>query len=143
MKFQHYMLASCLALTICAPAMARDTALQLPFQEAVQRAVDDGVLDGSVKFYLAGTGGKGKIVAANVVANNKTNAFNKTDEAACDHVLRSSLIQLEKNAKASHAKSVRNIVSYYKRVTTSSAKTYECHVGTAVAGVTLKGDLAR
>ena len=71
---------------------AADTAHQLDFNSAVQRAVADGTLDGSVKFYLAGTKSGGKIIQKDAVTNKKTNGFAKPAETACDHVLRSALI---------------------------------------------------
>lgn len=125
-------------------AYARDTTLNLPFAEAVARATEAGALDGSVKFYLAGTTpAKAKIVRTEVVTNNKTNALGKTDEGACDWVLRSALIELEAAAKAQGANAVVDVVSFYKRKETKSSTTYECHAGGIVAGVALKAKLAK
>ena len=38
---------------------------------------------------------------------------------------------------------VTNIVSFYKRNERKDAQTYECHAGAIMAGVALKGDLAK
>ena len=122
---------------------AADTAHQLDFNSAVQRAVADGTLDGSVKFYLAGTKSGGKIIQKDAVTNKKTNGFGKPAETACDHVLRSALIQLQNTAKAKGANSVTNIVSYFKANEAKSTTTYQCFKGTAIASVALKGDLVQ
>ena len=124
-------------------AQAADTAHNLDFKSAVERAVADGTLDGSVKFYLAGTKSGGKVVQKDAVTNKKTNGFAKSAEAACDHVLRSALIQLQNSAKAQGANSVTNIGSYFKSNETKSTTTYQCFKGMAVASVALKADLVK
>ena len=143
MNTTRVLLASLCGLLLSAQAQAADRPVYFPFQEAVQRAVDDGFLDGSVSFHLAGTGATGTVVQADAITNKKTNAFAKKDDVACDHVLRSALIQLQTAAQNAGATSVQNIVSYYKRNTYSSTRDYQCNVGTAMAGVTLKGDLVK
>ncbi|MHA3049772.1 excinuclease [Acinetobacter sp. ANC 4641] len=124
-------------------AHAADDVYNLNFNQAVQSAIADGTLDGSVKFYLMGTRSGGQVLKKGVVTNKKTNAFMKSAEESCDWVLRSALIQLQTAAKQSGANAVTNIVSYYKSNQTRSTTTYECHKGTAMAGVALKGDLAK
>jgi len=73
----------------------------------------------------------------------ETNVFSKSVETACDHVLRSALIQLQNTAKAKGANAVTNIVSYFKSNESKSSTTYQCFKGTAVASVALKGDLVK
>lgn len=126
-------------------SQARDTALYLPFEKVVQQMQAENKLDGSVKFYLAGTQprGKVKVVSANAVTNKKTNAFNKTDEAACEWALQSALLTLQEAARKANANAVTNITSYYKKNERRDAATYECHAGAVIAGVALKGDLSR
>ncbi|WP_353141769.1 excinuclease [Acinetobacter pragensis] len=122
---------------------AADTMHDFNFKEAVDRAVADGALDGSVKFYLAGTKSGGKVIQKGLVTNKKTNGFAKSAESACDHVLRSTLIQFQNTAKAKGANAVTNLVSFYKSNETRSATTYQCAKGTAIAGVALKGDIVK
>ncbi|MBX8469259.1 excinuclease [Pseudomonas sp. RIT778] len=139
-------------LLICAlPAVsqARDTAVYLPFDKAVAEATRTGKIDGSVKFYLAGNAlagnapaGKVTVVSPGAVTNKKTNAFNKTDQEACEWVVQSAIISLHQAAKSAGANAVTNIVSFYKSNERKDAKTYECHAGAIMAGVALKGDLA-
>ena len=136
-----------IALTLTTTAMtsvhAADTIHQFNFQEAVNRAVADGFLDGSVKFYLAGTKSGGKVIEKGLVTNKKTNGFAKSAESSCDRVLRSALIQFQNTAKARGANAVTNIVSFYKSNETRSTTTYDCAKGTAIAGVALKGDIVK
>ena len=135
--------AACISL-FPAVSQARDTAHFLPFETAVQEALNAGRLDGSVKFYLAGTqpAGKVSIVRSGVTTSKKTNAFNKTDEGACSWALQSALIRMQNAAKQAGANAVVNIVSNYKNVVYSDAQKYECHAGAIMAGVALKADLA-
>lgn len=136
------------ALLLCAlPGLsqARDTALYLPFEKVVQQMTAEKKLDGSVKFYLAGVQPRGKVtvVSPSAVTNKKTNAFNKTDEAACEWALQSALITMQDAAKKVNANAVTNISSFYKKVERKDATTYECHAGAVMAGVAIKGDLSR
>lgn len=143
MNLKQLALAATLGLGTIMSAQAADTMHDFNFQDAVQRAVADGVLDGSVKFYLAGTKSGGKVIERGLVTNKKTNGFAKSAENSCDHVLRSALIQFEKTAKARGANAVTNLVSFYKSNETKSTTTYQCAKGTAIAGVALKGDLVK
>ncbi|MGF6397139.1 uncharacterized protein YbjQ (UPF0145 family) [Pseudomonas frederiksbergensis] len=141
-------LAAATALLICAlPSIsqARDTAVYLPFDKAVAEATRAGKIDGSVKFYLAGNTPTGNVtvLSAGAVTNKKTNAFNKSDEVACEWVAQSAIISLHQAAKNAGANAVTNIVSFYKKNERKDAKTYECHAGALMAGVALKGDLAK
>ncbi|MES2821819.1 MAG: excinuclease [Pseudomonadota bacterium] len=107
------------ALLLCAlpgVSQARDTAHYLPFAAVVAEATQAGRLDGSVKFYLAGNkpAGTVKVINPSITTNLKTNAFNKSDEAACSWVLQSALIKLQNAAKAAGANAVTEIVSNYK-----------------------------
>lgn len=136
-------LAAVLGLAAITSAQAADQVHDFDFKAAVDRAVADGTLDNSVKFYLAGTKSGGKLIKANVVTNKKTNGFAKSAESSCDHVLRSALLQMQNSAKAQGANAVTNIVSYFKANESTNTQTYQCHKGTAVAGVALKGNLVR
>ncbi|WOE31262.1 MULTISPECIES: excinuclease [unclassified Acinetobacter] len=122
---------------------AADKMYNYNFNDAVNRAIADGVLDGSVKFYLAGTQSGGKLIEAGVVTNKKTNGFAKSAEGSCDHVLRSALIQLQNAAQQKGANAVTNIVSFYKSNETKSTTSYQCAKGTLMTGVALKGNLVK
>jgi len=142
MSVKKVLLSTVFAFTLLpAVGLARDTVLHLNFNSAVERATRDGVLDGSVRFRLA-TSAASNHSGRQVIVNKKTNAFGKSDEDACDHVLRSALITLQNSAKRAGANAVVDIVSFYKRNEYRSAQNYECHAGAVVAGVALKGRLS-
>ncbi|EPF70006.1 hypothetical protein [Acinetobacter rudis] len=143
MSMKKITLALALGLGTMLSAHAADKAYDYDFKSAVDRAVADGFLDGSVKFYLAGTHTGGKLLKPGVVTNKKTNGFAKSAEGSCDHVLRSNLIQLQESAKAQGANAVTNIVSYFKANESKSTTTYQCFKGTAITSVALKGDLVK
>lgn len=132
------------ATTLPGLSQARDTTHFLPFEQVVQEAINGGRLDGSVKFYLAGQkpGNSVAVVKSGVTTSQKTNAFNKSDEAACSWALQSALIRMHNAAKSAGANAVVNIVSNYRNVVYSDTQKYECHAGAIMAGVALKADLA-
>ncbi|AOA59281.1 excinuclease [Acinetobacter larvae] len=143
MSITKQVIVALLGFAAIATAQAADKVYDLDFNQAVQSAIADGVIDGSVKFYLAGNRSGGKVLQKGVVSNKKTNGFGKAAETACDHVLRSGLIQLDAAAKAKGANAVTNIVSYFKANENRSSTTYQCYKGTAIASVALKGDLVK
>jgi uncharacterized protein YbjQ (UPF0145 family) len=137
-------LSASVALAIPVTGEARDTTYHLDFQSVVQAAIAAGQLDGTVQFYLKGQKVPGKVAKTfeEAVSNKKTNAFGKTDEEACNWVLRSVLIAFQENAKRNGANAVIDLVSYYRRKEYADPAKFECHAGTAVAGVAMKGRAA-
>ena len=144
MQLKNWTLAALLFAVIPGISQARDTTHFLPFEQVVQEAIAAKRLDGSVKFHLAGTkpAGAVSVVKSGVTTSQKTNAFGKSDEEACNWVLQSALIRLQNAAKQAGANAVVNIVSNYKNVVYSDTQKYECHAGAIMAGVALKADLA-
>ncbi|MEC8567953.1 MAG: excinuclease, partial [Pseudomonadota bacterium] len=100
MSIKQLFLAAVLTTGFTASVHAADAVHHFDFKAAVDRAVADGTLDGSVKFYLKGNKSGGRVLEKEIVTNQKTNGFGKSAEKACDWVLRSALIQLDKAAKA-------------------------------------------
>ncbi|EOR09639.1 hypothetical protein [Acinetobacter genomosp. 15BJ] len=143
MSIKQLFLATVLTAGFTVSVQAADTVHNLDFKAAVDRAVADGTLDGTVKFYLKGTKSGGKVLEQDIVTNQKTNGFGKSAEKSCDWVLRSALIQLDKAAKARGANAVTNIVSYFKKNESQNSTTYQCYKGMAVASVALKGDIVK
>ena len=113
MQLKNWTLAALLFALIPGISQARDTTHFLPFEQALQEALNAGRLDGSVKFYLAGNkpAGNVSVVKSGVTTSQKTNAFNKSDEGACSWALQSALIRMQNAAKAAGANAVVNIVS--------------------------------
>lgn len=124
---------------------AADKVVHLAFDNAVKAATASGKLDGSVKFYLAGTtpAGKVTVVNDNVDITRKTNAFGKKDQVTCDWALQSALIALQADAKRSGANAVTDIVSDYNGSEYRDSQNYECHVGFLMSGVQLRAKLAK
>lgn len=125
------------------PAFARDTTLNLPLADVIAMGEETGKLDGTVKFYLSGQATPSILKKlGSGVSNKKTNGFNKGDEEGCRWAALSALITFQGSAKRQGANAVTNITSYYKRNEAHNSQSYECHAGTFVVGVALKGDYA-
>ena len=132
------------ALSMATMGHARDTVLTLPLDEVVSMGMEQGKLDGSVKFYLSGA--KTPKVGARMgedVSNKKTNGVGKDDAYGCKWAALSALIAFQESAKAKGANAVVDLHSFYKRATIKDPVTYQCHAGAIVIGVTLKGTYAR
>lgn len=136
--------ATFLIASVCfAPSIwARDDTLLLSIKDVLNSEEAREKLDGSVKFSFASSSG-GSVIKSNVVSNRKTNAFGKSDEIACQRAMLSALIAFQDTATKLGAKRVNNIESFYKKKVYRSATQYECHAGGFIAGVALRGDIAR
>ncbi|NLC09300.1 MAG: excinuclease [Gammaproteobacteria bacterium] len=143
MKLKTILAVFLTALCLPVVSQARDTTHFLNFNEVLQEALAAGRLDGSVKFYLDSQPSGAKVIRKGLTTSKKTNAFNKSDQAACSWALQSALIQFETAAKNAGANAVVNLVSNYKHNVYKSRDNYECHAGGIMAGVALKGDLAK
>lgn len=122
-------------------AHARDDKLLLPIQDALNSPEAVKVLNPDVQLYFAKS--SGRVVQAGLVTNRKTSSVGKSDEAACQWAFLAAVKQLQEQASSNHATKVTNIVSYYKKNSMASTNEYECHAGGVIAGVALKGDLAK
>lgn len=126
-------------LLLAANASARDTVHHLPIADVLENPEYAGRLEG-VSFYFGNQShpeivkefGEGR-------TNKKTNAFNKSDEEACQWVMLSALLQLRERAQSLGANAVVNIRSNYKNNETSSETDYTCGAGAIMAGVALIG----
>lgn len=125
-------------------AYSRDTKHMLSIQDALQSTDFKEKLDPNISLYF-GEQPHSKVIqsSGNFSTNKKTNAFNKSDEAACQWVLLSALIALQDRAKKEGGNAVINIASYYKQNTMSSESQYECHAGTLMSGVALTGEVVK
>ena len=140
----HLTIVVALTLSGAWPAHARDDKLMFPIAPALEAKDAKEKLDGSVKFYFGNQQTPNIVTKLGTdVTNQKTNAFGKSDEKACNWVFLSAMIQLDKRAKQLGANAVVNIVSYYQKNVMSSPTDFECHAGTVVAGVALRGDFVK
>jgi uncharacterized protein YbjQ (UPF0145 family) len=125
------------------PAMARDNVVLIALDLVLEMPEAKAKLDGSVKFYLAGTAAP-KVVKnlGEGIANRKTNSVGKDPEQACKWAALSALIALQEGAQAKGANAVIDLISFYKREPFSDPKLIQCHDGAIVTGVAFKGTYA-
>ncbi|EKB1967843.1 excinuclease [Vibrio parahaemolyticus] len=123
---------------------ARDDIGAYPIENALSSEAAKNKLGTDVKFYF------GEQKFPNVEAefgefktNKKTNAFNKTDEEACNWVFLSAMIALKERAIKEGGNAVVDIKSNYKNNLTSSSDTFQCGAGTMIAGVALTGKVVK
>jgi hypothetical protein len=124
-------------------AIARDTILMVPLAEVMELPEAKTQLDGSVKFFLAGSSPVTKMQMGEGVSNKKTNGANKDDRSACKWAALSALLAFQQSARNNGADAVVDMVSYYKRKIVSSPTDIECHAGGIIVGVALKGTYAK
>lgn len=141
-KFLSLFILATLALSN--QAFARDTKHLFSIEEAMQSADFKEKLDPTIRF-IFGSQKTSEVIEhkGNFVSNKKTNAFNKTDQEACEWVLLSALLSFQDRVRAEGGNAVINIESYYKKNAYSSTSEYECHAGAIIAGVALKGDVVK
>ena len=125
-------------------AQARNTKYDLPIEGVSQNPAYQGQLGNDVRFFFAGqTSPKAEKTLGEYVTNKKTNSFGKSDESACQWAFLSALLELRDRAREEGGNAVINIVSYYRKDTFASTTEYECHAGAVIAGVALKGTVAK
>jgi len=76
-------------------------------------------------------------------ANRRTNAFNKTDEAACEIAFLSAVIALQSRAEKQGGDAVIDIKSITNTSELVSTTQYRCSAGNVVANVVLTGRVVR
>ena len=143
-KLLAVLLLAGVSLSATMPAHAADRKVMLPIADAMSAPETQEKLDSSIKYYF-GNQKTPKVLKklGKDASNKKTNAFGKSDEAACQWAFLSAMLSLEQRAKELGANAVVNIVSNYKKVEMSSETEYECHAGALMAGVALKGEFVR
>jgi uncharacterized protein YbjQ (UPF0145 family) len=136
-------LAALVLIAVAGTAEARNTRLEISFADTLQRGTDEGVLDGSVRFFLAGqTHPAVQASLGDGASSRKTNAVGKSDENACQWAALSVLKAFQEQAKQKGANAVVNVVSNYNRVEFRGDGVIECRAGGLMAGVALKGEYA-
>lgn len=125
-------------------SFARDDIGSYSIETALKSELAKAKLGTDIKFYF-GEQKHPKVLSdfGEFKTNKKTNAFNKTDEEACDWVFLSAMIALKDRAVKEGGNAVIDIKSNYKNNLTSSEKTFQCGAGTMVAGVALTGKVVK
>jgi hypothetical protein len=135
--------ASLLALVAAVPAYARNTAVSVSLQSVLDMPEAKAKLDGTVKFYLAGSPTpRVEKKFGEDTSNAKTNAFNKTPEEACRWNALSALIKFQDHAKRQGANAIVGIISYNNHENFTSPTDIQCSDGAFLAGIALKGTYA-
>ena len=130
------------SLLVADTAWARTTFHDLPVQGAKDSRHAKTLLD--VPFYMAGEKHPKVLKTLGTWPTNlRTNAFNKTDEDACNLVFLSAIISLQKRAQAEGGNAVIDIKSTTKNNDLSSPTQFRCVAGAMVANVALTGTVVK
>jgi uncharacterized protein YbjQ (UPF0145 family) len=131
-------------LQMSSVAYARDTIGDYSIEEALNLDQSKSALGQDVKFYF-GDQSHGKVIKTfgEFTTSKKTNAFNKTDKAACQWAFLSAMVSLKERAVREGGNAVINIKSNYRNHLTSSNTTFQCGAGAIIAGVALVGTVVK
>lgn len=125
-------------------ASAREDVKRFPIKAAMQSEDYKNELGSQVRFYWGNESHPPvKQTLGTYPTNKKTNAFNKSDQEACEWVLLSALIALRDRALSEGGNAVINIKSNYDNEEFVSDTEYECGAGFLLAGVALKGTVVK
>ena len=125
-------------------AHAADRVVMVPIAAAMATSEAQAKLGGDIKYYFGDQRVPGKVTPLGEnKTSQKTNAFGKSDDVACNWVFLSAMIRLQKHAQSIGANAVTNIRSNYNNVEKSSTTDVECHAGALMAGVALKADFVK
>lgn len=125
------------------PAGARETFHDLSVEEATRGELGEEKLL-EIPFYLKGQ--QHPPVAQDLgvfKSNRRTNAFNKSDEQACQVAFLSAVIALQKRAQRQGGDAVVDVRSITKHRDLESPTQYRCVAGNVVANVALEGRVVR
>jgi hypothetical protein len=125
-------------------AQARDTRTMFSIHDAMNTEDAKAKLDKGIRFYF-GDQKHPKVIKrfGEFMSNKKTNAFNKTDERACEWAFLSAMLSFQQRALNLGGNAVINLRSYYKKNEISSTEEFECGAGNIIAGVTFLGDVVK
>lgn len=131
------------SLLISPGVFARDTVQAISIEAALSTEKAREALGDDVAFFF-GDQSPGNVVKelGLIKTNKKTNAFGKSDAAACQWAFLSAMIALKDRALQDGGNAVINIKSNYKNNLTSSETTFQCGAGAVMAGVALVGTVA-
>lgn len=138
---KHILLAVAV-LCVTLSAQARDDKNMRSISDAMNTANAKAKLTEGYTFKF-GKQSHGTIVKnhGDFTSNKKTNAFNKSDEEACQWAFLSAMVSFQDRIRTSGGNAVVNIRSYYRKNEVSSTTEFECGNGAFVAGVTFKGEV--
>ena len=135
-------LAAIAVLALGVSLSARDDVLYFSVVDVLNSPKAKEVLNPNVKISF-GSGTKGDFLQKGLMSNKKTNTVNKSDQEACEWALLSSLKTFQERAVREGGTKVVNLTGYYKKQPFDSKTQFQCGAGSIMAGVTLKGDIAK
>jgi uncharacterized protein YbjQ (UPF0145 family) len=144
MQHRHGIFLGCLlCLLASSTADARSTIHDLSVNEAAESEIGKAkLLD--VPFFMSGQ--KHAKVAREFgvfTSNKRTNAFGKSDEAACQIAFLSAIISLQNRATQLGGDAVVDIKSITKHNDLDSATDFRCAAGGVIANVVLTGRVVK
>jgi uncharacterized protein YbjQ (UPF0145 family) len=132
------------ALLAASGAQARDDLLTFKIQAALDAPTSQGKIGSDVALFWGDQPHPApKQTLDTATTNKKTNAFNKSDEVACQINLASAIITLQEHAREEGGDAVVDIHSFYKSHDFSSQTDYQCGAGAFVSGVALRGTVVK
>lgn len=135
-------LAALLTSFVSSHVFARDTIANYPIQPAMTS--EPGKIADDIGLYFAGQPHPAIETSLNDVATNrKTNAFGKSDLAACQHVFLSAMIALQDRAREEGGNAVVDIKSNYRNHEFVSPSEFTCGAGAVVAGTAFTGKIVK
>ncbi len=143
-KLAMALLVTTIVTLYSAQAVSRDDRLRFSIEDALSTEAAKQKLDAGIRFYF-GDQEHGPIAQkfGQFTSNKKTNAFNKSDQQACEWAFLSALISLQQRAVKEGGNAVINIISNYKNVEFKSDTEFECGAGALIAGSALKGTVVK
>ncbi len=130
------------ALLLPGAVSARDDRNRYSIDDAMNLAETKERLNKGYKFYFGDQShARVKAEHGEFMSNKKTNAFNKSDEFACQWAFLSAMLSFQDRIIQEGGNAVINLRSYYKEQEFVSSTEFECGNGALMAGVTLVGDV--
>lgn len=125
-------------------AQAREDVGDYAIDKALAQEAAKEKLPGDVQFFFGKQSYPEPVEALGTYrANKKTNAFNKSDEEACEWAFLSAMISLRDRALMEGGNAVVDIQSNYDNNLTESKTTFKCGAGAIMAGVALQGRVVK
>lgn len=136
------LLVGLLLVSVSSFLFAKNAIMTFPLADVLNSKEAKEVLDPNIEIKF-GSGNKGLIIKKQLQSNKKTNAVGKSDQKACNWALLSALKTFQQRAIQEGGTKVINITGFYYKKHFDSKTQFQCGVGNIVAGVTLKGDIAK
>jgi hypothetical protein len=140
MKVYRWMLAATM-LVLTQTSLAKDAFHDYSVEAALKSPSASGLR--KIPIYMAGQDHPPGDKIEDNKSNKRTNAFNKSDQDACDIAFLSAIFSLQDRAMAIGGTAVVDIKSVTKNNDLTSATEYRCVSGAFVANVALTGTIIK